>query len=393
MAALRRASLEFGAAALEGGPSRSLSCEEPMNRAFLSSVISGYEDIRSVAAAALRSLDLEVVKAEDFGARAETPQVACLTEVRGSDLVVLLVGARYGATQPSGLSATHEEFREAAGKKPILVFVQTGVEREPEQTEFLREIQEWESGALTESFANTDELRDRIVQAGHRHLLRLATGRADPSEMTDRCRELLRSSDRQDAKLVVAVANGPKQQVISATRFDAREFEYELFDVAVGREVFEKLGGATRTRDGRGVLELRQDSFAVSVDQLGSVVVAFPAATRADRGILSAIVEEETQRRIEASLQLTADVLDRVDPTMATQEVCVLVALIDCSYLPWRTSAEFQRDGGSGEMGQGGNEIVVAPPRPAMTRGALRAQAPALAGELTALLRRQMRRG
>ncbi len=81
-----------------------------MNRAFLSSVISGYEDIRAVATAALRSLDLEVVKAEDFGARAETPQVACLTEVRGSDLVVLLVGARYGATQPSGLSATHEEF-------------------------------------------------------------------------------------------------------------------------------------------------------------------------------------------------------------------------------------------------------------------------------------------
>ena len=46
--------------------------------------------------------------AEDFGARPDSPQVACLTGLRQSDIVVLIVGEHYGAVQPSGQSATHE---------------------------------------------------------------------------------------------------------------------------------------------------------------------------------------------------------------------------------------------------------------------------------------------
>src|SRR5690606_30232296 len=174
---------------------------------------------------------LTVVRAEDFGARPESPQVACLSEVRDSDLVVVLIGSRYGAPQTSGLSATHEEIREAAGKKPILAFIQRGVEFEDGQKKFIAELQDWLAGTLTVEFRDPIDLASQVVTATHRHLLRLAAGKADPEEMADRALELLRSAHRPGPLLCVAVTAGPKQQLVSATRLDSRELEEELFDL------------------------------------------------------------------------------------------------------------------------------------------------------------------
>src|SRR3546814_6259394 len=84
------------------------------------------ETERAAAKRAIETLRHDAVMAEDFGARASTPEVACLTGLRQSDLIVLVLGTRYGAKQASGLSATHEEYREARGRKPILTFVQAG---------------------------------------------------------------------------------------------------------------------------------------------------------------------------------------------------------------------------------------------------------------------------
>ncbi len=75
-----------------------------------------------------------MIRSEDFGASPLSPQQACLAGVRESDMVILLLGARYGQKQESGLSPTHEEYREARDRqRPILVFVQGDVEREPDQ--------------------------------------------------------------------------------------------------------------------------------------------------------------------------------------------------------------------------------------------------------------------
>jgi hypothetical protein len=72
--------------------------------------------------------------------------------VREADVVVLLLGARYGAPQGSSLSPTHEEYREARGKKPVLAFVQSDVEREPALQAFVDEVSTWEGGGYRESF-------------------------------------------------------------------------------------------------------------------------------------------------------------------------------------------------------------------------------------------------
>ena len=118
-------------------------------RIFISSVISGFESHRDAAASAVEDLGHEVVRAEDFGATTSSPQKACLAGVRKPDLTILLLGTRYGAKQPSGLSATHEEYREAQGRQPVLAFVQEQVDYEVPQADFIREVREWETGSLT----------------------------------------------------------------------------------------------------------------------------------------------------------------------------------------------------------------------------------------------------
>src|SRR6185295_20078467 len=82
-------------------------------RVFVSSLISGMEPLRRAARDAISTLGHQPVMAEDFAARVSSPQVACLGDLRQADLVVLILGDRYGDIQASGLSATHEEYREA----------------------------------------------------------------------------------------------------------------------------------------------------------------------------------------------------------------------------------------------------------------------------------------
>src|SRR3546814_12464509 len=83
---------------------------------FISSLISGMEIERAATKRAIELLRHEAVMAEYFGAQVSSPQIACLTGLRQSDLVVLVLGTRYGVKQASGLSATHEEYREARGR-------------------------------------------------------------------------------------------------------------------------------------------------------------------------------------------------------------------------------------------------------------------------------------
>src|SRR3954453_18971198 len=110
---------------------------------FISSLISGFEPYRAAVAGVVKALRHESVMAEDFGALPSSPQIACLDGVRQSDLVLLILGENYGAVQPSGVSATHEEFIEAKDRKQVLAFVQEGITREARQAAFVQEVQAW----------------------------------------------------------------------------------------------------------------------------------------------------------------------------------------------------------------------------------------------------------
>jgi hypothetical protein len=75
--------------------------------------------------------------------------------------VVLLLGARYGDPQPSGLSATHEEYREVNSRSPVLAFVERDVERQAAEQDLVDEVRSWAGGVLTGDFASPEELQMR----------------------------------------------------------------------------------------------------------------------------------------------------------------------------------------------------------------------------------------
>jgi len=111
-----------------------------MQTVFISSIQSGFEDVRAAARDGVESFGWRAVMAETVGATPASPQRGLLDRVAESDVVLLLIGPRYGASQESGLSATEEELDEARRRrKPILVLRQEG-ELEPEQQEFLNRV-------------------------------------------------------------------------------------------------------------------------------------------------------------------------------------------------------------------------------------------------------------
>ena len=94
-----------------------------MIRVFLSSVSVGLEAIRARIIDDLQTANFDIGSMERFGAQPTAPIDVCLREVRKADVVVLLIGPRYGSLLPQGISYTHAEFRAAQGAGiPVLGF-------------------------------------------------------------------------------------------------------------------------------------------------------------------------------------------------------------------------------------------------------------------------------
>ena len=140
-------------------------------RVFVSSVVNGYEDYRRAAKAAIEALDHEPV---GFGithtSSPHSPKVALLVDVEHSDVVVLLLGGRYGDRQESGKSATHEEYEHArALGKPVLVFVEDVNDRDPDQQILLDEFSDWDDGLLWTPYSDPIDLSEQVAKALKRH--------------------------------------------------------------------------------------------------------------------------------------------------------------------------------------------------------------------------------
>ena len=143
-------------------------------KVFISSVVQGFEDYRRAAREAVLLLRQEPVMAEDFEARSMSPQLACLEGVRSSDIYMGLFGRKYSAP-------TKEEFSEAQRlEKEILVLIKEG-SRDPEQEEFLRSVEDWQSGYFRNTFADAQDLRDKVIAALHSSLYRLDQQAVDPA--------------------------------------------------------------------------------------------------------------------------------------------------------------------------------------------------------------------
>jgi hypothetical protein len=91
-------------------------------------VCSTYSDLsaeREAVLDAIRRLQLQHDSMEFFGARANQPIETCLAEVRRSNILVVIVGHRYGTLVPElGVSFSEAEYAEGQRlRKPCLVYI------------------------------------------------------------------------------------------------------------------------------------------------------------------------------------------------------------------------------------------------------------------------------
>jgi hypothetical protein len=358
-------------------------------KVFISSVITGFEAFREAAAGAVKALGYEVIRAEDFPASTKSPQVACLGGVREADLVLLVLGDRYGVRQPSGKSATHEEYEEAKNKKPVLVFVQDKIAMEPEQLAFRREVEAWQGGSLWKGFATPDDLRARVTEAIHKHSLSLARLPINERELVDRSEKLLPRGERGGlATVALAIGWGPKQQILRPRQLEDAALAKTLHQEARFGEtaILDEFAEAkVAVKDDSLVLEQR--GRALRLDELGSLVIEQPAGSGEDHA-LRWLVEEDLVEWLERALRFANEVLSRIDRTERLTHAAVTCALLGAGYNGWKTREELQRQPNSGTIGMADNRVVVRLRPPIRTRAELRQDPKSIAEDLVHLLRR-----
>jgi hypothetical protein len=363
---------------------------------FISSVIKGFEAERQAAADAASALGHAVIRSEDFGARASSAQTSCLQGVREADLTVLVLGARYGVVQPSGISATHEEFREARERTPMLIFVQEGVEREPPQETLVDEVRAWASGGTAATFRTVAELAKVVTRDLHRYELSRTAGAVDPHELQERARATVPSRGSRSgsgAKLHLGVAAGPSQQIIRPADLEGDALYRELAQLLQfgPAPVFDPEHGARRSmRD--DALVISQEEREVALDGAGTIVLVRPAIQRSRQGIDLAIIEEHLRELIRVGLELSGLIYDRVDATGHVTDVVPVAALLEVQHVGWQTQAEHAaRPGGGGVSMRGDAAAGVTLTPPVVRRAALRYDSARLSEDFTILLRRQVR--
>lgn len=363
---------------------------------FISSLISNFGAERRAVRRAVETLRFEAVMAEDFGAQPNSPQVACLQGLRSADLVVLVLGEDYGAVQPgSGLSATHEEYREARDTKPILAFVQEGTSPGPEQAAFISEVQAWEGGLFRGGFRDADDLQAAVIRALHDVTLASATGPVDEQEIIARAISLLPQENRNTVEgpfIDIAVAGGPRQQLLRPVQMEAPDLADRILQEALfGTDrFFDRAVGTDTGLDGSDLLIGQQRGSSFRLNEDGSMALRLLATEPRNGdgfGGLSAIIEETVQQRIATALGFAGAQLEQIDRTERITHVAIAVRIAGSDYLGWRTRAEHAASPNSMTMSMGGEQR--APVTAFKRRAALRLDRTSLVEDLVVPLRRQ----
>jgi hypothetical protein len=370
-------------------------------KVFISSLIAGFGPVRQACRGAVTALRHEPVMAEDFGASPNSPQVACLQGLRSADLVVLVLGESYGALQPgSGLSATHEEYREARGRKPVIAFVQENATPDPPQAEFIREVQGWESGLFRAGFQTAGDLRDALIRALHDYELAHASGPIDPQALMKRATELLPEPDRHSSRaaaVCLAIAGGPQQQVLRPAEMEASDLAEALHREALfgGSRIFLRNLGVESGIDGAALVLEQEGGGRIQLEEDGAISLRLPLA-EADqrrRGHMSfpAIIEETVLAQITAGLGYASWLLDHIDATQRLAHLACAARIEAGGYMAWRTQKQQDDSPNGGSVSTFGNDerqpVSLHKPRPA-----LRLDRQRLAEDLLVPLRRQWKR-
>lgn len=367
---------------------------------FVSSLITGMEAERAAVRRAIELLDHEPIMAEDFKARPDSPQVACLSELRGSDAVVFVFGPRYGWKQASGVSATHEEFRTARGRKPLLVFLGPG-DPEPDQAALIEEASGWEGGVYRASYSTPEDLQAKVIGAIHKLSLANATAPLDPSRLAARASAILpeQRRDGHGSVFFLGVAAGPEQTVLRPSEMDDAVLAEGMQQQALfgPTAIFARAQGTLARMEGDALVIYQGDRYAeaaaVRLWPTGDIAIQLPLA-RGEGGMgFAVIVEEEIEEKLRMALAYATWLLDKIDPTKALTHIALSARVVGGSAYEWRTRAQHAASPNSGTIAMFSREderdapVSLSPAH--KPRAALSMDAARISQDLLALMRRR----
>lgn len=356
-------------------------------KTFISSLIRGLESERDAAASGIRSLGHEPP---------DSPQIVCRAGVRDSDLTILILGARYGAVQPSGVSATEEEYQEVKQlQRPVLAFVQAEVMAEPRQAAFMDDVRRWMGGQYTGSFDTPAKLSELVVRGLHDFEVTRAAGPVDVAEMRSRAEAAVPALGpfrTPTPRLVLAIAGSPRRSVLRPEELEDAELSRWLQREALfgASAVFTATEGTQVERTG-ATLALTQPTAALRIDEEGTLSIEQAAWDPGNWMGMNSVIHEEVTLRLERAIRLGAAVLDRVDPLHRLSDLVPVAGIVGAGYGAWRSRAEHDRSPNQMAVNmRGADRVVVALAAPRLHRGALADQANQTARDLAVLLRRAM---
>ncbi len=366
-------------------------------KVFISSVIYGYEDYRDGVAEIIEGLGYDAIRSEDFPAQPNTPQQACLQAVRESDVMVLLLGAKYGKIQPSGLSATQEEYEEAERvAKQVLVFIESNTDPDQEQKQFIDDnVKSWNSGKMLKYFSNLTDLKSKVMRSLHRLALDNA-GPFDSSSLTKRAENLIKDdiTNRNDPLLLFSLVGSPKNQIIRPAVLDNFDFQQRIVQYAEKAEysVLESIGGTKISI--RNTHLILQQSFAnINLSQDGEIVIQKNLIKNLDhRDGLPVIIKERVSEHILGILQFCANMLDAIDTVRSISWIAVAVRIIGNRYTPWRTETEHKRNPNRINMGNSDKVMMPVSLKP-FARLVLRKDLVMIRDDLVAVIEREVHHG
>lgn len=368
-------------------------------KVFVSSVISGFEPIRSAARAAIEDLGHEPVMAEDFVPGPRSPQVACLSGVREAAVVLLILGAEYGERQVSGYSATDEEFRAARETRPVIAFVQN-VSRTAEQEAFASQVEGLTGGYFRGSFDGPAALRRKIVRALHEWEISNASGPVDNTALAAAALRMIPPSDRNYSigsgpSVVLAVASGPPQAILRPSEVESSTLRDKLLKEALFGQsrIFDSAVGSEARLHGSSLVLAQTRGAELVLDPQGGIRVKMPVADPNDgRFGVSAIIEEDIREMLLKGIGFTQWTLNEIDPTQRLTHSAPAVAIQDAQVYSWRTRQHHaaNRDRATMRMGNDDPRPVTLSPavRP---RTALRFDIDRIVDDLITLLARSYR--
>lgn len=362
-------------------------------KVFISSVIAGFENYREAAAEAVQSIGHDVIRAEDFPAAPSSSRVACLSGVREADAVILLLGERYGQVQASGKSATHEEFEEARGTKPLFILLQTDVQREKLQEQFVDEVRDWERGYFSGSFDHAQKLQKVLIKALHRWELESSQSAVAPEEMLARAAEMLPEVERHHQNsnpwIFMSWVGSTRQAIIRPSILESEGFQRKLQQLAMfGDAPILDPSEATRVVLEGDRIALRQKDRVAAISAEGAQLVGL-ALPKSD-GFFRPIIEEDVVAGLARSIAYMTQVLDLVDETERIGRLAIVCSLVGDAG-EWRTRREQEQKSNTMKRVQRNSNqhsyVHLSPPDRSRTQ--LRLEWRHIATDLMVLLRRK----